>query len=63
MDLSWDGAAGVNVDVVRDGTTIITTANDGAYTDNIGSKGGGSYTYQVCEAGTSACSPQQSVIF
>jgi len=43
---------------------IVTTANDGAYTDNIGQKGSGvSYTYKVCEAGTSTCSNESTVIF
>ncbi|HEX6930213.1 MAG TPA: S8 family serine peptidase, partial [Gammaproteobacteria bacterium] len=56
VDLSWSGAASSNVDVYRDGNVIATTPNDGAYTDNIGAKGGGSYSYQVCEAGTATCS-------
>ena len=51
-DLEWSGATSANVDVYRDGALIATTANDGFYTDNIDQRGG-SYTYQVCEAGTS----------
>jgi PKD repeat protein len=62
-DLTWNGASSTNVDVYRNGALIVTTANDGAYTDNIGNRGGGSYTYQVCEAGTSTCSNQASVSF
>jgi hypothetical protein len=62
VDLTWSGASGAQVDVHR-GSTIFTTANDGAYTDSIGAKGGGSYTYQVCEAGTSVCSQAQVVTF
>ncbi|MEX2535162.1 MAG: S8 family peptidase [Trueperaceae bacterium] len=62
-DLAWDGATSTDVDVYRDETLIGTTANDGAYTDNIGAKGGGSYTYQVCEAGTSTCSGSVTVTF
>lgn len=50
MDLAWATAAAGDataVDVYRDGTRIAAgTANDGAYTDSIGRKGGGSYTYQ-----------------
>ncbi|HSL17740.1 MAG TPA: S8 family serine peptidase [Methylomirabilota bacterium] len=63
VDLSWSGATSTNVDVYRSGSNITTTANDGAYTDAIGALGGGSYTYQVCEAGTSTCSNQASVTF
>lgn len=63
VDLSWSGAASSNVDVYRDGSIIVTTANDGAYTDNLNVKGGGSYTYQVCEQGTSTCSTTVTVVF
>jgi len=62
-DLSWSGATSTNVDVYRDGNRIDTTANDGAYTDNINNRGSGSYTYQVCEAGTSTCSNEVTVTF
>lgn len=62
-DLTWSGATSTNVDIKRDGVTITPTPNDGAYTDNIGNKGGGSYSYQVCEAGTSTCSAIVTVTF
>ena len=55
-DLTWSGATSTNVDVIRDGVIVATTANDGAYTDSTGQRGGGSAVYQVCEAGTSTCS-------
>jgi hypothetical protein len=60
-DLEWSGATSANVDVYRDGALIATTANDGFYTDNIDQRGGGSYTYRVCEAGTSTCSIEAKV--
>lgn len=63
IDLSWSGATGTNVDVYRNGSLQITTANDGAYTDSTGNKGGGTYDYQVCEAGTSSCSNTVTVVF
>ncbi|MEJ2310028.1 MAG: S8 family peptidase [Gammaproteobacteria bacterium] len=56
VDLTWSGANSTNIDVYRDGVLIATTANDGAYTDNINAVGGGSYTYKVCEEGTDTCS-------
>jgi PKD repeat protein len=62
-DLSWDGAASTNVDIYRSGALITTTGNDGFYTDNINNRGGGSYSYEVCEAGTSTCSNTATVTF
>jgi thermitase len=62
-DLTWSGATSDNVDIYRDGAPIVTTANDGFHTDNIDQVGGGSYTYQVCEAGTSTCSNEATVTF
>ena len=62
VDLTWGGTAGTHVDIYRD-SVVITTANDGAHTDNIGVKGGGSYTYKVCETGSTNCSDPVTVIF
>jgi subtilisin family serine protease len=63
VDLSWAGASGSSVDVYRDGSKIATTANSGAYTDELGVKGSGSYVYRVCEAGTSTCSGNVTAAF
>lgn len=64
IDLSWSGASGSNVRILRDGSALATTANDGAYTDNTGEKGSGSYTYQVCEAlPSTTCSNETTVVF
>lgn len=63
VDLSWSGAGSSDVDIYRNGAVIVTTANDGAYTDDIGAKGGATYDYQVCEAGTSTCSTTVTVVF
>jgi len=62
-DLVWSGATSENVDVYRDGDIITTTANDGAHTDNINKKGSGTFTYKICEAGTSVCSSESVVSF
>jgi subtilisin family serine protease len=62
-DLTWTGATSANVDVLRDGAVVATTANDGAYTDSTGQKGSGSISYRVCEAGTTVCSNVVSVSF
>lgn len=63
-DLSWSpSGTSFKVDVRRNGAVVTTTANDGAYTDNINKRGGGSYTYQVCEAGTTICSNVVTITF
>ena len=62
-DLSWSGAGSSSVDIFRDGRKIRTTSNSGRYTDNIDNRGGGRYSYRVCEAGTSACSNNVPVQF
>jgi hypothetical protein len=64
VDLAWSGLSGGSVDIYRNGSVISSTANDGAETDRINKKGGGAtYTYQVCEGGTSTCSNSVSVSF
>jgi hypothetical protein len=61
VDLAWSGASG-SVDVLRDGS-IIKTTSASSYTDSIGTRGGATYTYQVCESGTSTCSDPVTVVF
>ena len=64
VDLEWSGATSPSVDIIRDGDIKATVpATPGAYTDNIGAKGGATYIYRVCESGTSACSDDQVVVF
>ncbi len=60
--LSWSGATSTSVDVYRNGAKLTTTENDGAYTDSIG-KVSGTFTYKVCEAGTTTCSNDATVSF
>jgi len=65
VDLSWSGATG-SVDILRDGSQVDTSGSSngsGSYTDNIGVKGGGTYDYEVCDAGTSVCSNTARVVF
>ena len=64
IDLNWAGAATSQVDVYRNGSKVTSTANTNSFTDRISTKGGGTYTYQVCEAqSTSACSNNSTVTF
>ncbi len=62
VDLTWNGMTTNSVDIYRSRTLIQTTSNLGFYTDNLG-KGGGSYTYQVCESNSSNCSNTITVVF
>ncbi|MFK8010748.1 MAG: S8 family serine peptidase, partial [Marinicellaceae bacterium] len=52
----WSGASGNKVDVYKNGSLVSRTRNDGAWNDkNVSS--GVTYTYQVCEQGsTTQCS-------
>lgn len=52
-DLVWSGANSSSVDIYRNGSVVATTSNDGSYSDLAGR---GTYTYMVCESGTSTCS-------
>jgi hypothetical protein len=63
VDLTWSGVSSPDVDIYRDGSLLTSPSNVGAYTDNIGQKGGGIYTYQVCEAGSTICSDVLEVLF
>jgi PQQ enzyme repeat len=63
VDLSWMGATSGNVDIYRNGVLIVTTLNDGFYTDSPGGRGHGTYTYRVCNAGSQTCSNQVTVTF
>lgn len=63
VELDFSGAAGSSVDVYRNGTQIGTAASAATYTDTITTKGGGTYTYKACDAGTTTCSADVSVTF
>ncbi len=52
--LNWTGLSGSEVNIFRNGTLVSVTSNDGEQVDNIGQKGGGSHTYQVCDTSTSS---------
>lgn len=61
-ELTWTGGSTANVDIVRNGVVVATTANDGSHTDNLRNAGPGPFTYKVCEAGSTAvCSNEVTV--
>jgi serine protease len=62
-DLSWTGATTDSVDIYRNGVVLKTTSNNGSYTDNVGKRPSGAYTYEVCDQGTTDCSPAVTVSF
>jgi hypothetical protein len=49
VDLNWAGLTTVQADVYRGNARIIITDNDGFYTDPVNGKGGGTFTYKICE--------------
>jgi hypothetical protein len=61
--LTWSGATSANIDIWRNGILIATVSNTGTYTDSTGDTGRASYTYHVCEAGSSTCSNDVRVRF
>ena len=64
VDLTWPEDTSSNVDVYRNGVLIATVPEiPGFYTDHIGAKGRGTYTYKVCEAGTQNCYNEVTVRF
>lgn len=67
VDLAWAGGAS-SIDVYRQNpgaaslVLIATTSNSGSYRDNLGKRpAGGTYTYRVCNAGTTFCSGNATV--
>ena len=61
-DLAWGGATTNYVDVYRNSSKLVTTANDGAYSDKL--RTAGTYTYKVCNAGsTTTCSNEAGVTY
>jgi len=62
--LNWSGATGTNVDIFRNSVKIITTANDGNHVDSTLAKNThGTFTFQVCNAGTNTCSNTANITY
>jgi PKD repeat protein len=62
-DLTWSGTNATSVDVFRNGVQVATVPNNGAYTDIIGTVGGGSYTYYLQEINGGSTSNTVTVNF
>jgi hypothetical protein len=62
VDLAWSGATTATVEVRRNDVVVATTANDGAYTDNLG-RATGTFRYRVTHAGGTPSSNEVTVTF
>ena len=60
VDLSWTGSN--SVEIYRNNTPL-TTISGSSHDDNIGSKGGGTYTHKVCDTVSGACSNVTTTVF
>jgi subtilisin family serine protease len=60
VSLSWDPADGGDINVLRNGTVVQTTPDDGSTRDNLG-RLTGTFTYQVCETDSGDCSNEVDV--
>jgi PKD repeat protein len=67
VELTWSGAGPGQVTIDRNGSEIATVANnpggDNTFLDRTGGRGRGTYTYQVCEAGSDVCSEEVTTTF
>lgn len=66
--LTWSGATTSQVDIHRNGAVVTTVANDSGgsntHVDQTGTRGRGTFTYRVCEAGsTTVCSEDATARF
>jgi hypothetical protein len=53
--LTWSPADGGDINILRNGNVVATTADDGAVNSNLGTHTG-TFTYQVCETDSGDCS-------
>jgi hypothetical protein len=63
VELRWTGATGSSLDLYRNGSRIAVASNTGSYTDRLGRRTTGTFTYKVCNAGSQICSGEASVRF
>ena len=63
VDFGYEGSTAEMVDIYRNGVLYDTVANTGKYRDIERRASESSYTYQVCNAGTTACSNEITASF
>ena len=62
-DLTWTGSDGGQARISRDGSVLVTTADDGAYSYRVGRNVTGSDTYRVCDVEDGVCSNDVTVTY
>jgi hypothetical protein len=60
-DLAWSPTKDGTVDISRNGNPLLRRPTTAPTPTGLNSKGGGSATYKVCEAGTTTCSNEVTV--
>ena len=60
VQLKWSPADGGKMNIIRNGSTVGRTNDDGSATDKLGSQTG-TFTYQVCETDSGDCSNEVQV--
>ena len=60
VTLRWTPADGGNINILRDGNVVQTTADDGSAKDNV-TNVSGTFVYQVCETDSGDCSNEVNV--
>jgi hypothetical protein len=63
VDLKWQGVSTATATIYKNNVVLATVANVGSYVDTFTAKGGGSFVYRVCDAGTNRCSNDATVVF
>ncbi|MEO8045537.1 MAG: S8 family serine peptidase [Spartobacteria bacterium] len=61
VTLTWDPADGGDINVLRNGAVVQTTADDGSTLDSLRNASGSTFTYQVCETDSGDCSNEVQV--
>ncbi|WP_177233506.1 S8 family serine peptidase [Stigmatella erecta] len=61
VDLTWTGTTASKVEIFRNNKRLVTTNNDGEYSDRFFLAG--TYTYKVCAVGTNTCTNTVTVQF
>ncbi len=61
VTLNWDPADGGDINVLRDGAVVQTTADDGITKDSLRNASGSTFTYKVCETDSGDCSNEVQV--
>lgn len=62
-DLTWSNLSATSASVYRNNSRVYSGSNGGKYTDPIGGKGAGTFSYRVCDGTNTTCTNTVSVTF